>query len=409
MRPGDVVDGLRILRLGTTRDGVQQLLVKEGDRSAELLWMPAGEGNARFRQAHGSLVGLVIDGLVAPSRLVERADGVGVLRGWTDEPTLERLPGRLDVPVAASIAAAVLPAVLGAPALEELRLDDLRADDAGRAVLAPRFGRPPRLGDGTAARDLAKLLHRWWTGRSPPPDLQPVPTLDDPSLDPRCDACVAALWSADPGSAVEPLRALAPGDVDLRPLLRAHPSSLPVAVTRQTTPSEEGSAGPPWRALGWVVGLGSWGASLVALLTVVLAPLALLGFLLGAAAITAGEVLGRRALGSTPPRRLADRTVGGQLTPAWDAVEHLRELLGAAELAQAPEADVRALISAWEEELWAVASAHAAGGPVADGVAALRIDVVERSRRLASLVARLAEDDEAAGSELARWVRADAP
>jgi hypothetical protein len=395
MQPGDVVDGLLVEAVGTTRDGVTRARVRGPDGApGELLWViaTAPEARARFLEGHRQLVALDVPGLARPHRVLDGPDLAGVHRERTGDVTLERLTGPLPPGVAEAIGARVLPAVVAcAPWLGELQAEDLAVSASGEVLLAPRLGRAPRPGDDAVAA-LGRLLARW--GVAP--------------------AAARALSAGDVAAAAAAL-----GDpsapLDLTSALAAHPAALEVRVTATAHPDDDAGPAIPaatWRAGAWALGLALWLASAAAALTVVLLPFAVLGFAAGAAVLVGGEVAARRALLTGPAtadrrRVLPDRTLQGRTTAAWSAVDAARSQLAAARLPELLAGDVRAVIDRWEDAL------HELQGAPADELDARASDTQDRivgeHRRLGQLIGRLATDDESAMSELARWVHAGAP
>jgi hypothetical protein len=203
----------------------------------------------------------------------------------------------------------------------------------------------------------------------------------------------------EPAAALPLLRQVG-GLVDLRPLVSAGPAALAIRTTRAGGDLDV----PPTSALavrvaGWGAAVLVWAVSAGLAVTVVLLPLAIVGAVAGLVVGLGGEVVARRARVS-----LGDRTVGGRLADAWAAVDHVASLLASAQLAEVTAADVRTIAAELRRELEAAAQ-DGAGVEREAELAALQARVVRDARRLAALVGRLATDDEAAGAELARWVR----
>lgn len=403
MRPGDEVLGCRVESVGPVRDGIGRARVTDAAGAPkDLLWVVAPEAplQDRFLAAHRALAASEVPGVVRAER-VEAGPLVAVLRAPTSDATLGRLLGPVEPGLVAAIGAAALPALLGGWPTRRLSPEDLALDADGAPVLAPRFGRDDRTGDPIA--DLAALLGRWWCGQTLAPG--ELPGHRAPALDPRCDDVVLALRS-DPPAALPVLRALAPPAPDLRPALAAGPSAIAVRVTRAEppeVPADPSRAVVAVRVATWGTAGVVWATSLAAALSVVLLPLAALGLVIGAAIAVGGELVVRQA--SRPA--LVDRTAGGRLTEARRAVDEARTALRAAGLPEVAAADVRDLLRAWERELDDFAEG---GGPGRDEEArALTARIGRECHQLRALVGRLATDDDAAGPELARWVKTGAP
>lgn len=409
MKPGAVIDGLLVEAVGSTRDGVGRAVVRGPDGArGELLWVVAPDPalRDRFLEGHRALAAFDAPGILGVRSIVDRPDLAAVHRAPTLDAPLERLPAPLPGSVVAGIGASLAPTLPAATAvLGELRVEDLAADLGGAPVLAPRLGRPKRPG-GRPGDDLARLLIRWWTGRSPPSG----PLLPPPDLDPRAAEGLDALAAGEPARAAAVFGAIAGATPDLRPHLSVHPAAIEVQVTRTAPdPAAVGRSTTPWRAAGWVAAAVVWIASAIAALTVVLIPLAAIGAAAGAALAAAGEWLARRPAlpGPAPRRALADRTRGGKLAAGWGAVDAARQRLADARLPPPVDADVRQVIARWEGSLTALATATpvdlaSRGDEVQRGIA-------EEARRMLALLERLDADDESALSDLARWVHDRAP
>lgn len=381
MRAGDEVAGVTVERVGDVRDGVTRVFgVDPALGEVELLVVTVPDPAARARFAERQRALPEVPGVARAARVVE-GEVTAAVRPRLLEATLERLAPPLDPAVAAGIGAAVLPGLLAsATVARTVVAADLGVTLDGAPVLAPRLGRDDRV--TTAAADLGALLRRWVT--------EPEPTLDE---------AIALLVGPEPAAALPLLRQVG-GLVDLRPLVSAGPAALAIRTTRAGGDLDV----PPTSALavrvaGWGAAVLVWAVSAGLAVTVVLLPLAIVGAVAGLVVGLGGEVVARRARVS-----LGDRTVGGRLADAWAAVDHVASLLASAQLAEVTAADVRTIAAELRRELEAAAQ-DGAGVEREAELAALQARVVRDARRLAALVGRLATDDEAAGAELARWVR----